>query len=243
MRISRVFIGVPLVVGEEIILDKARSHYLNHVLRLTSGASVVFFNGLEAVDYNATLISQGKKLCAQVQSASPVTTESSLHTTINQGLGRNDHIDWMVQKTTELGVSRIVLFNAERTQSPLKQSMLDKKLAHWQSISISACEQCGRALLPEIEFQHSLDSVLTASGSLTKLLLDFDAAPMATVLSNGLSDISLLLGPEGGLNLNEIEAAKKQGYQPVSLGPRVLRTETAATAALTMAQTICGDLN
>ena len=242
MRISRVYIGVPLVVGDEIAIDKVRSHYLNHVLRLTSGASVVFFNGIEAIDYHATLRSQGKKLSANIVSSSPVTTESHLTTEIIQGLGRNDHMDWMIQKTTELGVNRIILFNAERTQSPLKQSMLSKKMEHWQGVAISACEQCGRALLPTIEFQQSFDSAINSSTASKKLLLDFDGPPMTGCLTPELESIGILLGPEGGLNPFEIETAGNQEFQAVSLGSRVLRTETAATAALAIAQATLGDL-
>ena len=243
MRTSRVYIGVPLVVGDEIAIDKARSHYLNHVLRLASGANVVFFNGLEAVDYNATLQMQGKNLSARIVSASAVATESLIHTEIIQGLGRSDHMDWMIQKTTELGVSNIVLFNAERSQSPLKKSLLDKKLAHWRGVAISACEQCGRTLLPTIDFRQSLDSAIDSSNASVKLLLNFDAPPMTSCLTPGLTDIAILLGPEGGLNISEIETATIQGWQSVSLGPRVLRTETAAVAALTLAQAILGDLS
>ena len=242
MRISRVYIGVPLVVGDEIAIDKARSHYLNHVLRLASGANVVFFNGIEAIDYHATLQSQGKKLGAKIISSSPVATESHLTTEIIQGLGRGDHMDWMIQKTTELGVNRVVLFNAERTQSPLKESMLSKKLEHWQSVAISACEQCGRALLPKIEFQQSLNSAIDSSTASIKLLLDFEGPPMTSCLTPGLENIGILLGPEGGLNPLEIETAGSQGFQAVSLGSRVLRTETAATAALAIAQAALGDL-
>ncbi len=242
MRISRVYIGVPLVVGDEIAIDKARSHYLNHVLRLASGANVVLFNGLEAIDYHATLQMQGKKLSARIVSASATATESQIQTEIIQGLGRSDHMDWMIQKTTELGVSKIVLFNAERSQSPINKSLLDKKLAHWRGVSISACEQCGRSLLPTIEFQQSLKSAIDSSNAPVKLLLAFDAPPMTGFLAPGITDIAILLGPEGGLNKSEIETATNHGYQPVSLGPRVLRTETAATVALTLAQAMLGDM-
>ncbi|MEM7563933.1 MAG: RsmE family RNA methyltransferase [Pseudomonadota bacterium] len=117
MRISRVFLADPLVVGALVELDKSRSHYLNHVLRLDTDADVIFFNGEDGIDYRAKLVFEGKRCKARIVSANPVTTESPLATRIIQGLGRSDHMDLMIQKTTELGVTHITLFNAERTQS------------------------------------------------------------------------------------------------------------------------------
>jgi 16S rRNA (uracil1498-N3)-methyltransferase len=151
-------------------------------------------------------------------------------------------MDWMIQKTTELGISKISLFNAERTQSPLKSTQLEKKLAHWQRIVISACEQSGRALLPEIRFHSHLQQALAASIIEFKLLLDFDGGSLVSALQTPCAAVSVLLGPEGGLSQSEIELAKSADFTPVRLGPRVLRTETAATAALTIVQATLGDL-
>ena len=174
MRISRVHIGAQLVVGEEISLDKPQGHYLKHVLRLKSGAALLLFNGREAIDYKATLDFDGKKVSARIDRAMPLRTESRLGSEIIQGLGRADHMDWTIQKTTELGAGKISLFNAERTQSPLKPAQLEKKLAHWQGVAISACEQSGRALVPEINFYNHLQQALATSTIEFKLLLDFD---------------------------------------------------------------------
>ena len=243
MRISRVYIDAELVVGEEISLDKPQSHYLKHVLRLKSGAALFLFNGSEAVDYHASLSFEGKKASARIEAAISLENESGLNIEILQGLGRADHMDWMIQKTTELGVNRISLFNAERTQSPLKPTQLEKKLAHWRSVAISACEQSGRALVPPIEFHSSLDQAIAASISGIKLLLDFDGAALASVLHPPCTAVSILLGPEGGLSQAEIQLAKTVDFASVKLGPRVLRTETAATAALAIVQAGLGDLS
>ncbi len=242
MRISRVHIGTELVVGEKIALDPRQSHYLKHVLRLKSGAALLLFNGREALDYRATLVIEGKLLTASIEAALPTDTEPRLDCEIIQGLGRADHIDWMIQKTTELGVSKISIFNAERTQSPLKSAQLQKKLAHWQSVAISACEQSGRAIVPQLSFHSQLDSAIAASTIEFKLLLDFDGDALVSALPTPQAAVSILLGPEGGLNPSEIECARAAGFLSVSLGPRVLRTETAATAALAIVQSTLGDL-
>lgn len=243
MRIPRVHVETELRAGAEIALARAQSHYLKHVLRLQPGAALLLFNGREAVDYLAQLIADGKKLSARIEAAVPVHTESPLSTEIIQGLGRSDHTDWMIQKTTELGVNRIRLFNAERTQSPLKTRQLDKKLQHWRSVTISACEQCGRALLPEILFHTKLDQAIAVTTSDCRLLLDFDGAPLNSILPSPQHSVGVLLGPEGGLAPSEIEYAKQAGFKATSLGPRVLRTETAAASSIAIVQALTGDLS
>jgi 16S rRNA (uracil1498-N3)-methyltransferase len=226
-----------------ISLDKFQSHYLKHVLRLKSGAALLLFNGREAVDYQARLILDGKKVSARIDAATPLHNESRLDSEIIQGLGRADHMDWMIQKTTELGVNKISLFNAERTQSPLKPAQLEKKLAHWRSVAISACEQSGRALLPQVVFHAGIGQAIAASIIEIKLLLDFDGAALASTLQSPCTAVSILLGPEGGLSPAEIQLARTAGFVAARLGPRVLRTETAATAALAIAQSALGDLS
>jgi len=235
MRISRVYIDAELVAGQIITLDKTRGHYLKHVLRLKPGAAFSLFNGRAAVDFEARLVVDGKHLMAEIGAAQSLNTESEHASEVIQGLARSDHVDWTIQKTTELGVNKITIFNAERSQSPLKPALLAKKLAHWQGVAISACEQCGRALLPEIAFHAKLEQALETSSYSHKLLFTIDAKPLATTLATR-SSVSILLGPEGGLNRQEIDLAREFGFQPVSLGPRVLRTETAATAALAVIQ-------
>jgi 16S rRNA (uracil1498-N3)-methyltransferase len=242
MRIPRVHIGARLVVGEEIALDKSQSHYLKHVLRLKSGAALLLFDGREPADYQATLIFDGNATTARIEAMTTLQTESRLVSELIQGLGRADHMDWMIQKTTELGASRISIFNAERTQSPIKPALLEKKLAHWRAVAISACEQSGRATLPEIDFHSSLEVALAASGIEFKILLDFSGATPATLLHAPKTAVAILLGPEGGLSPREIELAKASGFAALKLGPRVLRTETAATAALAIVQSMLGDL-
>ncbi len=243
MRIPRVHVEADLSVGAEIALAEAQSHYLKHVLRLKPGAALRLFNGREAQDYSALLVAVGKKLGARIESAQPVDTESPLHSEIIQGLGRADHTDWMIQKTTELGVKHIALFPAERTQSPVKSAQLEKKLLHWRSVAISACEQSGRAIVPGIHYYNHLHQALEACNAELRLLLEFSGDPLRSSWQTPVDSIALLLGPEGGLNSSEIELGKASGFLPVRMGPRVLRTETAATCALAIVQSLGGDLN
>ena len=245
MRITRVHVEDELEVGAEIVLAQAQTHYLKHVLRLKPGAALVLFDGRQCFDFHAMLTTDGKKLGARIDSATAVETESSLVVDLIQGLGRADHMDWIIQKTTELGVSRIVLFNAERSQTPVKLAQLEKKIQHWRSVAISACEQSGRAIPPEITFQRDLDQAMATSTIDCKLLLDFSGDSLTSVLQQRppRTPLVFLLGPEGGLNPTEIEIAKTTGFAPVTLGPRVLRTETAAISALAIAQSLLGDMN
>jgi 16S rRNA (uracil1498-N3)-methyltransferase len=243
MRITRVHVEDELEVGAEIVLAQAQTHYLKHVLRLKPGAALVLFDGCQCFDFHAVLTADGKKLGASIDSSTAVTTESKLQIELIQGLGRADHMDWMIQKTTELGVSRIVLFNAERTQTQLKPAQLEKKMQHWRSVAISACEQSGRSLLPELLFHTGLDQAIEVCNSDCRLLLDFDGALPQAALKSAPGSIGILLGPEGGLNPHEIEHAQRAGFTNVSLGPRVLRTETAAISAVAIAQALVGGLN
>ena len=243
MRISRVYLEAELVVGEQVTLDRPQAHYLEHVLRLKSGAALLLFNGREPVDYAATLVVEDKQHRALVNAAIPLTTEPDLDCEIIQGMARGDHIDWMIQKTTELGVTRILIFNAQRTQSPMKAAQLQKKLGHWHRVAVSACEQSGRAVIPALEFYADLEQAVAAAKGTSKLLLDSDGDPLASIAQPPGSTVSMLLGPEGGLNAAEIEVARAAGFVPAGLGPRVLRTETAATAALAIIQSNFGDLS
>lgn len=242
MRIPRVHVDIELAAGMEVALPQAQSHYLKHVLRLKPGAALRLFNGRENCDYSATLIADGKQPGASIESAIAVDAESPLACEILQGLGRADHVDWMIQKTTELGVSHIHLFNAARTQSPLKAKQLEKKLLHWQGVAISACEQCGRARLPRLSFHSGLQDAIGACSSERRLLLDFDGEPLPESLPPTPQSVAILLGPEGGLEAGEIESIRMAGFSATRLGPRVLRTETAAVSAMAIVQALAGDL-
>jgi 16S rRNA (uracil1498-N3)-methyltransferase len=244
MRLSRIFVGQALDLGAQIHLDSDACHYLKNVLRLKSDATIVLFNGEDHYDYEGLISYEGKQAMATIQNRLAGNTESTLSTEIIQGLSRSDHMDWMIQKCTELGVNRISVFNADHTQITLKPAQLKKRMLHWRKIAIKACEQCGRQVPPQISFQQNLASAIeeSAPGGL-KILLDIegDRLQSGSVSNKPVEQIAITLGPEGGLSETEIKSAKKTGFVAASIGPRVLRTETAAATALAIIQFTFGD--
>lgn len=206
---------------------------------------VTLFNGADHVDYQGKLSFEGKKAVVEIASSRQEKTDSGLHTAIIQGLSRGDRIDFSIQKCTELGISRIGIFNARHTQNPLRKAQQEKRLSHWLGIAIKACEQCGRHRIPDIRFYSDLGSAIEhIDENGKKIMLDFDGPPLAGIICNHEAEnpVSLLTGPEGGLSPEEKTLAKRQGFIPAKLGPRVLRTETAAMAGLTLIQSIHGDM-
>lgn len=245
MRLSRIFTEQSLAAGSKVELDTATSHYARNVLRLKSDMSIVLFNGQDCCDYESKLCLEGKKSFALVLSKATSNTESGLDSEIIQGLSRSDHLDWMIQKTTELGIKRISIFNANHSQIPVKPKQLEKKQQHWRAIAIKACEQSGRHVPPRINFFSNLQSLLEDSYQReSKFLLDFQGPRLGSLLlpENKSSQVSIMLGPEGGLSEIEIELANKTDFISSQIGTRVLRTETAAVTALAIAQSGWGDL-
>ncbi len=243
MRLPRLFLDAELETGQEIDLPRDRAHYLLHVLRLTPGARLTVFDGRRPQDFSAELIQTGRKQARlRLGTARANPLESPLDSLLIQAVGKPDSIDWLVQKTTELGLRRLRLFNAERTQTPLRGARRAKKLAHWRAIAASACEQCGRSLLPGIDFVEEYDSALVVEGVRSRLMLDFEGTADPSALGQRPATLACLIGPEGGLTAGEIERARQAGYTGWRLGPRVLRMETAAVTALALMQQAAGDL-
>ncbi len=239
MRISRVYVPQALAIGCTVSLEDNAVHYLKNVLRLKAGATVDLFNGEDDSDYRGQILVTGKSVSVTLSEKIQQAPMPAMHSSIIQGVSRPDHLDWMVQKTTELGVSSIHLFNSRYTQTPVKAVQQEKKLRHWQAIAISACEQSGRTRIPTIHFHDNGIHCLEQIDATHKILLDFDT-PAFTPSATTPDSLAILLGPEGGLEESEIAQAKSQGFQGVSLGPRVLRTETAAVTALAIAQAAWG---
>lgn len=244
MRLSRVFVDQPLQQGALVQLDVDRSHYVRNVLRLKPGTGILLFNGRDLFDYEALLSYEGKQAIANIQKRVAGNSNPGISTEIIQGLSRSDHMDWMIQKCTELGVTRISVFNANHTQIPLKSNQLGKRLMHWRNTALKACEQSGRQIPPQLDFYQTIEEVIDAKlPRELKILLSFEGARLqsnpSTANTNG---IALLLGPEGGLSETEIKSALDAGFIATRLGPRVLRTETAAASALAIVQYIYGDI-
>ena len=245
MRLSRIFIRQALVEGAQIRLDVDAGHYVRNVLRLKPGVTIALFNGKDYCDYESQLSYDGKQAIATIRKRIPGSTESALKTEIIQGLSRSDHMDWMIQKCTELGVTQISVFNANHSQIPLKPARLNKRLLHWSNIAIKACEQCGRQVPPRINFQQNLVSLLDEEIRRDiKILLDSEGKRLLSEPApiNSTDQIAILLGPEGGLSQAEIKSAQNTGFIATSLGPRILRTETAAVTALAILQYNYGDI-
>ncbi|WP_027589099.1 16S rRNA (uracil(1498)-N(3))-methyltransferase [Pseudomonas sp. RL] len=238
MRLSRFFIDAPLSLGRHE-LPEAQAHYIGRVLRLAPGAAVQLFDG-SGREYLSELVEVGKKsVSVELHEAFDGLAEPALRIHLGQGLSRGERMDWAIQKATELGVAEITPLVSERCEVRLKDERADKRLAHWRQIAISACEQCGRSVLPVIHAPVSLDDWQRQVQAELKLVLHPVAEPLASHARP--SSLAFLIGPEGGLSDAEVEQAKHHGFHAARLGPRVLRTETAPVVALSVAQQLWGD--
>lgn len=241
MRIPRIFHPQPLAAQNRVTLDDNAARHVARVLRLNLGAELTLFDG-HGGEYPATIVELGKRLVeVELGTQRNIEMESPLHITLAQGISKGERMDYTIQKAVELGVSRIAPLDTERSVVNLKGERQEKKQSHWRGVIISACEQCGRNTLPELLPQQNLAAWLQNGLDGSGLLLDHRAdATINSLQPKGA--ITLLIGPEGGLSEQEREQALAVGYQGVRLGPRVLRTETAALTALAALQSRFGDL-
>lgn len=244
MSISRIFQAVSLSVGTTIQLDEPASHHLARVLRAKVTDNVIIFNG-EGGEYQGVITQITKKnVAVQIEHLSSCSRESPLDLWLVQGISRGEKMDYTIQKAVELGAKKIIPVFTERCTVKLDQERREKRWQHWQSIMISACEQCGRTEIPTLDMPVSLSDWLKEK---CEIEMAFVLTPLA---ETKLKEITiqpsqrtvLLIGPEGGLTEAEIDSARQKGFRSLSLGPRVLRTETAAVAALTALQSFFGDM-
>jgi len=243
MRTIRIHVAVPLSAGDELALPAQAGEHVARVLRLVAGDPLMLFNG-DGNDYPATIERTGKReVVVRVGAGQPAGTESPLRLTLAQAVARGEKMDLIMQKATELGVVRIVPLLTERSEVKLDAARAEKRLAHWRSVVASACEQSGRAQLPEIlgaqPLQTWLDQ-LADDGALRLALLP-DGAKNARDLRFGQAGGILVIGPEGGLGERDVQALTANGFAGLRLGPRILRTETAGMAALAALQALHGD--
>lgn len=241
MRIPRVYEPQPLIEGAELLLNDSAVQHLGRALRMRPGESIRLFDG-QGHEHQAELVELSKR-AIRVRVGTPLdtTSESPLQLELGQVMSRGERMDFVVQKATELGVSRIVPLFSERCEVKLNSERQLKRQQHWQQIAISACEQCGRSRVPEISAPQPLQQWLQQCQSELKLVLHPDA-PLALSQRPAPGSAGLLIGPEGGLSDDEINQARQAGFESLRLGPRVLRTETAPLAALTLLQYLWGDL-
>ena len=239
MKSIRIYQPGNFEAGSSIELDKSASNHLIRVLRLKNNYTFNLFNG-EGIEYSATLEIIGKRAIAHIQSTNQTRIESNLNIHLLQGISKGERMDFAIQKSVELGVTSITPVITARTVVNLKDDRQQKKLQHWQSVAISACEQSGRSVLPKI--YPICDFFKAASSEADSLRLLLDPLSENTIQSVSSSkNIEILIGPEGGLTDGEITFAKENNFTGIKLGPRILRTETAALAAITSVQLLWGD--
>ena len=243
MRVSRVYVEAPLAAGERATLGGDAANHIARVLRSRVGDPLTLCDG-RGGEYEARVMElHGATVIADVGGHRAVERESKLELILLQDIARGDRMDTIVQKATELGVTRIVPVMTERSVVKVSRETAHRKHAHWLAIAIAACEQCGRNRLPELAQPQTLADAVRASTLASQLRLMLSPGAPVTLLSaaSGASSISLLIGPEGGLAPMEVEIATRAGYTGCSVGPRILRTETASLAALAALQAVSGD--
>jgi 16S rRNA (uracil1498-N3)-methyltransferase len=243
VRLTRVYVDAALSAGSTVALPPDTAAHLAKVLRARAGDELILFNG-DGREFNGTVEGvRGSRVSASVGGSRTVDRESPLRITLVQCVARGDRMDLIVQKATELGVARIVPVLSQRSVVRLDKPQAQSKVAHWRAVSVSACEQCGRNRLPVIEAAQPLLNYLgdSLAGAARWVFEPESSSPLHSPGSAaGAAEIAI--GPEGGFAADELEAFRVAGFTPVGLGPRILRTETAAIAALVWLQARCGDM-
>ena len=248
MRLTRVYVSERISVGGRTVLAAPASQHVTRVLRLTAGAQIVLFDG-HGGEYDGEIVQTTRDAVSiAVQRHRAVEREAAVQLTLVQALARGEKMDWIVQKATELGVARIIPVALERSVVKLDERQGAKRVAHWEAIAINACEQCGRNRLPQVAAPCALSTALalsappsvdgmTAVKPALQLLLDPDASGSLQQYSASLPrKVSMLIGPEGGFTAAETAQALAAGYVALNFGARILRTETAAIAAVSVVQ-------
>jgi 16S rRNA (uracil1498-N3)-methyltransferase len=247
------FVDAPLTAGASIALPATVAHHVGKVTRMRDGDAITLFNG-NGHFYSGTLRFTGKTECSvDIELMAQAQTESRLRITLLQGLASSEKMAWVIEKATELGVSTIVPVLCQRSVAQLKDDKTEKKLAHWKNIAIAASSQCGRASLPVIA--DPISSLQVAN--FERFSIESQCAVLDPIADQKLSAwagstgglvqgssrpcFTLYIGPEGGLTRTEIDIAQQAGFLSITLGPRILRTETAGTTAIAALQAICGD--
>ena len=256
VRLTRVFVESQLQSGSVLELPRETGAHLAKVLRARSGDEVVLFNGDGREFTGAIEKVQGSRVSASIGAARIMDRESPFQLTLVQCIPRGDRMDFIVQKATELGVVRIVPILSQRSVVRLDEGQSSSKQAHWRAVAVSACEQCGRNRLPAVDAPLQLLSYLGGLAQATadevlRLVLEPERAQRTEALADSIggafqssaSRAEIAIGPEGGFAPEELEAFDLSAFARVRLGPRVLRTETAAIAAIVVLQARFGDLS
>lgn len=237
----RIHVAVDLNVGGDVILPEGAARHVARVLRLGEGAPLRLFDGA-GHEARAVLVEAGRKrVVARIETVETGRGESPLIVHLGQAISKGDRMDYAIQKAVELGVSAITPLYTEHGDVRLKGEREAKKQAHWQAVAASACEQCGRAVVPPVYSPLPLAEWLTGRNEALRLVLH-PGSRSALEQAVAPDAVALLIGPEGGFSASDLEAALAADFAPLSLGPRILRTETAPVVALSLLQYCFGDL-
>lgn len=241
----RIYQSTPIEEGMRLSLDARASHHIAHVLRAKIGDHLYIFNPESNChgEFSATIIAiQKRVVIVEIAEFEPRQVESSLDISLAQSLVTREKMDWIIQKSVELGVKKIIPILAERSQIKWDSNRANARMAHWQGVATHACEQSGRIKIPTISSPLSLPMLLEQNQSKHGFVLS-PGALSTNWLKEIYPSITVLIGPEGGLTRREIELAKAHRFIEISLGPRILRTETAAIMAIGLCQFQYGDLS
>jgi len=242
MRIPNIHTELVLSDQTEVVLQGQAAQHIAKVLRMNAGDHIRLFND-SGFFYPATIIQTAKKtVTIQTGIAEASLTESNLYTHLGQVMSRGDRMDYVIQKSTEMGVNEITPLSSERCELKLNAEREAKRITHWQQVAISAAEQCGRANAPKVHSVMSVDKwVKQQQGKGLSLVLHHRDTQSLTEVKETPTHVNMLIGPEGGLSQPEITSATLAGFIPSTFGPRVMRTETAPVACLSLLQWLWGD--
>jgi len=241
MRIPRIFVAETLALGQQMPLPDQAARHVNQVLRLSVGCSLIIFNG-KGGEFAAKIVEvQKRQVLVSLDEYREVGAESPLRIHLGQAISRGERMDIALQKSVELGVTEITPLFTERCNVKLPADRLAKRMEHWQGVIESACEQCGRDRVPPLHAPLELDDWLQTSQGAGMVLDPLAQQSLLALPLDGAQPMRMLIGPEGGLVEAEVGKALDSGFMGVRLGPRILRTETAAMAVLSILQARYGD--
>lgn len=242
MRIPRFYFSDSLTVDTSVVIKNDLAHYMANVLRLKPESPIVLFNG-NGNDYPSEIIAISKRSVEiLIHSQINMSYESPLYLHLGQAVSKGDRMDFALQKAVELGVTEITPLITENCNVKLDQQRWEKKHLSWQKIIISACEQCQRNVLPQLNQAIPMPQWIGQQSELSKIILSPGATSYMSNLDKPQRGFRIIIGPEGGLSKQEVYNCEERGFLPVNIGARVLRTETAAIASLAILQSQFGDI-
>ena len=240
---NRFYHSSPIELKQKIHLSNQAAHHATHVLRLKTKDKIILFHN-DLYDYSAVITQiNKKKVEVYIDSKFENQKNPTIHLRLFQSLSSSEKMDWIIQKSVELGVSSIITMYSKRSNIKLQGSRAEKKLSHWQQVVISACEQSGRSSLPKISLPKKIEECLNQenANNLKLILSPKEKNNLQSINNSSVKNIDIMIGPEGGFAEEELNQAIKSNFVPIGLGPRILRTETAPLSILSILQYKYGD--